>query len=118
MKGMLVKSDNEYAEVELLSPLCKSAAELLGGSVEHILPPRLERPYCMIVNGESAMLGLPENGAGCYLYETDEHNIPIMGDVVILKDVWTSDGIEIVGLEAADIACVTEILEDVLLELE
>lgn len=118
MKGMLVTADNEFAEVELLSPLSKSAVELLGGSVEHIVPPLLESPYCMIINGESAILGLPENRAGCYLYDTDEHNIPILGDIVILKDVWTVGGIEIAGLEAADIASVTEILEEVFMEVE
>lgn len=118
MKGMLLTTDNEFTQVEFAHPLNRSAGELLGGSIEHLVPRRLERPYCMIVNGEGEMLGLPKNGAGCLLYETDEHGVPILGDVVILKDVWTSDGVEIAGLEEDDIPSVTEILEDVLLEVE
>lgn len=117
MKGMLVTAESEFYEVELAAPLYRSAGELLGGGAEHIVPRRLERPYCMIVNGEGEILGLPENRVGCAFYETDEHGIPILGDVVILKDVWTGGGVEITGLEETDIASVTEMLENLLGEM-
>lgn len=115
---MLIACSDEIKEVDLAPPLYESAGELLGGSMEHIVARRLERPYCMIVNGESSMLGLPENKVGCYLYETDEHGYPILGDIIIMKDVWTSEGVDIAGLEDDDIASVTGILEEVVLEVD
>ena len=118
MKGILVTSDCEIKEVDLPLPLYESAGDLLGGSMEHVIARRLERPYCLVVNGEGSMLDLPENKVGCYLYETDEHGYPILGDFLIMKDIWTSEGIDISGLDEEDVASVTGILEDVLLEVD
>lgn len=118
MKGMLVTADRDVFEVELACPFYESAGRLLGGNAEHIVPLRLDRPYCMIVNGEGAMGGLEKNSAGCCLLGTDEPGQTVCGDFLILKDVWISGGVEVAGLEDEDIASVTGILEDVFLEAE
>ncbi len=118
MKGILVTSDNEIKEVELPAPLYTSASSLLGGGMERIAARRLERPYCLVVNGEGGMLDLPENKVGCYFYESEEHGYPIFGDILIMKDKWTSGGVDITGMDEEDIAVLMEILEDVLPEAE
>ncbi len=116
MKGILITTSGEFSTVELKEPLYESAGKLLGGRIEQAAPLRLEGLYRMIVNGEGGMLGLPEKRIGYYFYEMDEEEMPLYGDVVILKDKWTPDGVVIAGLEEADIASVVEILEDALAE--
>lgn len=34
-----------------------------------------------------------------YLYETDKHNIPITGNILIVGEEWTGDGIDFCGIE-------------------
>ncbi len=118
MKGILVTSDCEIKEVDLPAPLYESAGDLLGGSMEHVTARRLERPYCLLINGEGGILGLPENKVGCYLFETEEHGYPLFGDILIMKERWTSEGVDFTGLAEEDIASVTEMLEDVLMEVD
>lgn len=76
---------------------------LIGGSIEHVLPRRLPRPYCMLVDEEGLIKGLPLNFFGSYLYETDIHGQPIVGDILLAKDVEVNLGGDIVGLTDEDI---------------
>lgn len=39
------------------------------------------------------------NLIGSYLYETDKHNIPITGNILIVGEEWTGDGIDFCGIE-------------------
>lgn len=36
---------------------------------------------------------------GCYLYETDKHGSPIMGNILFVGDTYTGDGITFSGIE-------------------
>ena len=38
------------------------------------------------------------NGVGSFLYETDKHGSPIMGNILIVGEVWTGDGIDFCGM--------------------
>lgn len=40
-----------------------------------------------------------QNLIGSYLYETDKHNIPITGNILIVGEEWTGDGIDFCGIE-------------------
>ena len=41
-----------------------------------------------------------KNGAMMALiYETDKHNIPITGNILIVGEEWTGDGIDFCGVE-------------------
>lgn len=67
-------------------------------------PVCLERPYCMIVNEEGVLLNLPMNMFGSFLYGTNYHGNPILGDIVLLKEGINSDGeLDILGLDEQDI---------------
>ena len=64
----------------------------------------LPDPYCMVVDDEALLVDKPTvNLVASYLYGTVEHGQPICGDVLIMKDSITRDGIETVGLEDVDI---------------
>ena len=39
------------------------------------------------------------NPIGCYLYETDKHGSPIMGNILFVGDTYTDDGITFSGIE-------------------
>lgn len=39
------------------------------------------------------------NLIGSYLYETDKHKIPITGNILIVGEEWTGDGIDFCGIE-------------------
>lgn len=81
-----------------------SLQKFFDGLSEHVRPRRLTPPYCMMVDEEGLLKGLPLNPVGCYLYETDKHNNPIVGDIYLLKDVKApGGGYDIVPLTPKDI---------------
>ena len=43
--------------------------------------------------------GLQPNLIGCYLYETDKHRSPIMGNILFVGNAYVGDGIEFTGIE-------------------
>lgn len=89
---------------EFSEPAHKSIGETVGGWIEVVRPVCLERPYCMIVNDEVVLLNLPMNSFGSFLYGTDYHGNPILGDIVLLKEGINSDGErDILGLDEQDI---------------
>lgn len=64
----------------------------------------LEDPYCMVVDDEFLLKERPHlNLVASYLYGALEHGQPICGDVIIMKDKHTPDGIETVGLNEDDL---------------
>lgn len=104
MKGIVITTNNEMRVQEFSEPAYKSSGEAVGGWIEVVRPVRLERPYCMIVNGEGALLNLPMNMFGSFLYGTAYHGNPILGDIVLLKEGIDSDGEpNILGLNGQDI---------------
>lgn len=39
------------------------------------------------------------NLIGSYLYESEKHGYPIMGNILFVGEEWTGDGIDFCGLE-------------------
>lgn len=89
--------------------------ELIGPSceyIEHIMPRRLYTELgasnraehhpgtCanMLVDEEFYRHKLPENIIGSWLYETDKHGHPILGNILIAGEVWSGDGVDFCGL--------------------
>ncbi len=71
----------------------------------------LPEPYCMVVDDEGLLVGQPiVNLVASYLYGTLEHSQPICGDVLIMKDEYTDEGLDTIGLEAPDIGNVFDLL--------
>ena len=104
MKGIVITTKNEMRVQEFSEPAHLSIGDAVGGWIEIVCPVRLKRPYCMIVNEEGVLLNLPINSFGSYLYGTDYHGNPILGDIVLVKEGIDSDGErDILGLAGQDI---------------
>jgi hypothetical protein len=104
MKGIVVTTKNEMRVQEFSKPTYKSLEDAVGGYFEVVRPVRLKRPYCMIVNEEGMLRNLPINGFGSFLYGVDRHCIPVLGDIVLLKEGINSDGEQdILGLDEQEI---------------
>lgn len=104
MKGVVVTTDNKIFVKDFSEPLYKSLNPVVGGYIEHVLPRGLPKPYCMIVNEEGLLLKLPQNRLGSYLYQTHIHGCPVVGNIVIMQDVFRDGGLDIDGIpsEKAD----------------
>lgn len=104
MKGIVITTKDEMRVQEFSEPAHKSIGEAVGGWIEVVRPVRLKRPYCMIVNEEGALINLPRNIFGRFLYGTNYHGNWILGDIVLLKEGINSDGDrDILGLDEQDI---------------
>ena len=89
---------------EFSEPAYRSIGDAVGGWIEIVHPMRLEQPYCVIVNEEGLLLGLPANSFGSYLYGADWHGNRVVGDIVLLKEGINSDGEpDILGLDEQEI---------------
>ena len=103
-KGIVITTNDEMRVQEFFEPAHKSIGEAVGGWIEVVRPVRLKRPYCMIVNEEGALINLPRNIFGSFLYGTNYYGNWILGDIVFLKEGINSDGeCDILGLDEQDI---------------
>jgi len=102
MKALKVTTDGVIETIEVSVPLHKTVGKIVGG-FEIVRPRRLKRPLCMIVDDVGLMKGLPFNPVGSYYYQTDMHGSPIVGDIVIMKEQMSYDGIDLIGLEDEEI---------------
>ncbi len=99
MKGVVITAEKAMSIQDFGEPLFKTVGEVVGGYIEHVNPVFLQDPYCMIVNEEGLLKGLPLNPIGSYLYGTHIHQQPIVGTIVIMKDGYRNGEPDIVGLE-------------------
>jgi hypothetical protein len=107
MKAIIVSTDNEIKKIEVEQngePLYGLIKGAVGGWFENVHPRRLPDKYIMIVNEEGLIIGLSENAIGSYLYETDKHGSPIVGNIIFLKNGMFCGEPDVVGLsdEEAD----------------
>lgn len=94
----------------------KQNRELIGNGCnlyEHVMPERLytdlkmkNRPtkipgqcVSMLIDEEGRLKENVPNLIGSYLYKTDEHGNPIMGNILFVGEEWTGDGIDFCGIE-------------------
>lgn len=94
----------------------KFLRELIGNNCdiyEHVMPRRLytdlhmkDRPtkvsgqcVSMLIDEEGLLKENEPNLIGSYLYETDRHGHPIMGNVLFVGEEWSDDGIDFCGIE-------------------
>ena len=104
MKGIVITTKYEMRVQEFSEPAYMSIGEAVGGWIEVVRPVRLGRPYCMVVNEEGLLRNLPMNVLGSFLYGTDKHGSPIVGDIVLLREGINSDGeYDLLGLTEQDI---------------
>lgn len=97
-KGIVITAKDEISIREFDRPLYQSVGEAVGGYIEIVHPIGLNRPFVMIVNEEGLLLNLELNALGSLMYGTLAHGNPIVGDLVVMKEGWTEDGPDLVGL--------------------
>lgn len=89
--------------------------ELIGNKCriyQHVMPRRLytdlrmkngsEVPgecVSMLVDEEGLLKENEPNLIGSFLYETDRHGHPIMGNILFVGEEWAGDGIDFCGIE-------------------
>lgn len=90
--------------------------ELIGNHCdiyERVMPVRLYselhmKNYLTKVSGQRVIMLIDEEGLlkenkpnliGSYLYETDRHGHPIMGNILFVGEEWGGDGIAFCGIE-------------------
>lgn len=81
---------------------------------EHVLPNRLytelnQKKHPTKIAGQFVSMLIDEEGLlkehpvpnliGSYLYETDKHRQPIVGNILFVGEQWCRDGIEFCGIE-------------------
>lgn len=103
MFGLCVTIDNEMSKVEYDAPHYDIIRKAVGGWYEHVHPMGLKRPYCMMVNEEGLMLGLPVNRLGSELYGVRRHGQPIVGNVIFLKDGYHDGEPDTVGMTEEEV---------------
>lgn len=103
MKGLVINTDSLMHTEEYAAPLYETIGKTVGGWIENVHPKLLPAPYCMVVNDEGLLLGLPLNPLGSVLYETFLHGNPIVGNIVILKEGFVEGERDFIGLDDDDI---------------
>ena len=64
--------------------------------IEIVHPKGLDRPYLLVIDEEGLLKDKPAvNFIGSYLYKTQEHGNPIVGEVLIMQDIDTNSGPDI-----------------------
>ena len=108
MKGIVVSTDNRLTVQDFEAPLYRTVGKAVGGWIEIVRPGGLKKPYVMVVNEEGLIKGLSANLTGCLLYGTSAHGSPIVGNIVIMKEGWTDEGMDLLGLADEEITVITQ----------
>ena len=89
---------------ELIGPMCET--------YEHVMPKRLYTEFMvpgrllkevggfvsMLVDEDGICHKLERNAAGSYLYETDKHGWPILGNILLVGERMADGGIDFCGI--------------------
>lgn len=119
MKIIRITTDNEISThefpVERILLVDSQLQDLIGPKcnyMEHIMPQRLykvlgasnkpnrELGSCtgMLMDEDACYHHLEVNLVASWLYESDIHGHPIMGNVLIIGEYWENDGVELCGM--------------------
>ncbi|MCD8150552.1 MAG: hypothetical protein LUE92_13550 [Clostridiales bacterium] len=99
---------NHFTQNEAIRKLIGPKCDLY----EHVMPNRLYKVLggsnkasgvmgscvSMLIDEEGLYHDLELNTVGSYLYETDMHGSVIVGNILIVGEVWTPDGIDFCGI--------------------
>lgn len=121
MKIIRVSTELELSVHDFPTGTCseqnKCLRELIGedcGHYEHVLPKRLYTELNMTnhptkIPGQCVCMLVDEEGlvkeesvtnlVGSYLYESDKHGMPIVGNILFVGEEWAGYGIDFCGIE-------------------
>lgn len=116
MKTLLLETTGVAMEVELKPRkyLYQSMADAIGAELVEIVQPKfLDDKYCIVCDESGLLKPDPQiNIAASWLYGYQEHDCPIVGNIIIMKNVFTDDGIDTIGLDDADIVELKAMIRD------
>lgn len=109
--------------------------ELIGNccnNYEHVMPNRLYRDLQIkasptMIPGQCVSMLVDEDGrlkenepnlVGSYLYESDKHGCPIMGNILFVGEEWGEDGIDFCGIEDETLKLLEQKLNNVILKIK
>lgn len=104
----------EYPEGDLSAQM-QALQDLVGNGCDYVERVRPRRLYTMlgvprvvttnpgecatmIVDEDGLLRNLPVNAVGSWLYETDRHGSPIVGNIVIVGEIYVGTGIKFCGI--------------------
>ena len=93
MLGIVVTPNRTMYRQDFGKPLYESVAPVLDGYMEIVRAAFLPEPFRMLVNEEGRLKQLPLNEVGSAWYGSI-----IVGNIIIVKQEFTEDGPDIVGL--------------------
>lgn len=120
MKLIKISTDLELSVHEFPTGTCEKQnqflQELIGNGCriyEHVMPDRLYTELHMFnspskIPGQCVSMLIDEEGRlkknvpnliGSYLYRTEQHGCPIMGNILFVGEEWGKDGIDFCGIE-------------------
>lgn len=120
MKIIKISTDLEMTVHDFPAGSCKQQnkflRELIGNNCdiyEHVMPRRLYSDWhmkngptkvpgqcvSMLVDEEGGLKENVPNLIGSYLYETDRHGCPILGNILFVGKEWDGDEINFCGIE-------------------
>ena len=87
----------QIVDVDEHKQLLENAYELIGCDwVESVRAVNLKEPYVLVVDEEGLVKDRPVlNLIASILYGALKHGQPIAGDAIVMKEVWTEDGIDL-----------------------
>lgn len=103
MKGLVITTENKMQVREFGEPAYETIGKAVGGWIEVVHPKGLPDPFCMVVNEEGLLHGLPVNLLGSILYESFRHGNPIVGNIVFCKEGFVEGERDIIGLDEDDV---------------
>ena len=120
MKLIKISTDLELSVHEFPDGTHEEQNQFLRGLIgndcriyEHVMPDRLytelhmfDRPskipgqcVSMLIDEEGRLKENVPNLIGSYLYRTEQHGCPIMGNILFVGEEWDGDGIDFCGIE-------------------
>lgn len=88
MKAIKISTANIISLIDVPEngePLYKQIQAAIEGYSEYTYPARLPKGYVMIINDEAKLIGLPLNLIASFLYASELHGDPIVGNAFIVK---------------------------------
>lgn len=103
MRGVVITPDMKMYTKNFGAPLYKTVGEVVDGWIEVVHPRGLKRPLCFICNEEGLIRDLPLNAVGSLWYGALQHGCPIAGNIVVMKEDYAGEELDIVGLTDKEI---------------
>ncbi|MCU7521946.1 MAG: DUF3846 domain-containing protein [Ignavibacteria bacterium] len=108
LKGMVVKVDLT-TEIKMYDePFYKTIGEDVDGWIEIVRPRDLPEGLVMVVDEEGLIKNKPVNLLGSLFYG---HYAPIVGDIVLIREGMTNEGMDFMSLTDAQINFIENILK-------